>query len=62
LRPVQRRVLELRFGINDDVPHTLEEIGQELGVTRERVRQIQDKALKKLKDQHWDRHLYDFIA
>lgn len=45
----ERRVLQLRFGIEDDVPHTLEWIGQRMKITRERVRQIEGKALQKLK-------------
>ena len=49
LKDRERRVLELRFGINDDHPRTLEEVGKELKVTRERIRQIEDKALKKLR-------------
>lgn len=42
-------VIELRFGLNDNPPHTLEEVGAILGVTRERVRQIEAKALRKLR-------------
>ena len=42
-------MLILRFGIDDDHPRTLEEVGKELKVTRERIRQIEDKALRKLK-------------
>jgi len=45
----QRRVLELRFGLNDGQPHTLEEIGGHLNITRERVRQIEADALKKMR-------------
>ena len=45
----ERRVLELRFGIGNHRPHTLEEVGQEFGLTRERIRQIQAGALKKLR-------------
>ena len=49
LKDRERKVLELRFGIVDDRPRTLEEVGKELNVTRERIRQIEDKALKKLR-------------
>ena len=45
----ERRVLELRFGFGNRRPHTLEEVGQEFGLTRERIRQIQSGALKKLR-------------
>ena len=49
LRERERRVLILRFGIEDERTRTLEEVGKELDVTRERIRQIEDKALRKLK-------------
>lgn len=49
LKERERKVLILRFGIDDDHPRTLEEVGKELKVTRERIRQIEDKALRKLK-------------
>ena len=49
LKDREKKVLTLRFGIDDDRPRTLEEVGRELKVTRERIRQIEDKALRKLK-------------
>lgn len=45
----ERQVIRLRYGLDDEKPHTLEEIGEILGVTRERVRQIETKALEKLR-------------
>jgi RNA polymerase primary sigma factor len=49
LAPRERTVLSMRFGLVDDAPKTLEEIGSHFGVTRERIRQIQNEALKKLR-------------
>ena len=49
LTPRERTILAQRFGLDDDSPRTLEEIGQDFGVTRERIRQIQEEALKKLR-------------
>ena len=45
----EREVLEMRFGLNDGKDHTLEEVGKNFGVTRERIRQIEAKALRKLR-------------
>lgn len=50
LSPKERRVISLRYGLEDGVMHTLEEIGKLYGITRERVRQIEIKALEKLRD------------
>jgi len=50
LQPRERKILEMRFGLVDGVTHTLEEVGKEFGVTRERIRQIEAKALDKIKD------------
>ncbi|OGE20548.1 hypothetical protein A3A14_03935 [Candidatus Daviesbacteria bacterium RIFCSPLOWO2_01_FULL_43_38] len=49
LAPRERRVLELRFGLGDGRPRTLEDIGREFALTRERIRQIENKAIRKLK-------------
>ena len=45
----ERRVLELRFGLSGEIPRTLDEVGQALNVTRERIRQIENQSLKKLR-------------
>jgi len=49
LTPRERDVLKMRFGLDDGYPHTLEEVGRHFEVTRERIRQIEAKALKKLR-------------
>lgn len=55
LKPKKRRCLELRFGLVDGVPRTLEEVGEIVGVSRERVRQIEVECLKRLrKTKHWE--------
>jgi RNA polymerase primary sigma factor len=50
LTPRERKILEMRFGLKDGITHTLEEVGKEFGVTRERIRQIEAKALEKLRE------------
>ncbi len=50
LSPRERKIIEMRFGLKDGVGHTLEEVGQEFHVTRERIRQIEAKVLQKLKE------------
>jgi RNA polymerase primary sigma factor len=52
LTPRERKVIELRFGIQDGRPRTLDVVGHELGVTRERARQIEAQALNKLRQHH----------
>jgi RNA polymerase primary sigma factor len=62
LPPRDAKVLRLYFGLNDGREHTLEEIGSLLGVTRERVRQLRDRALKRLRDGEMGRALARFAA
>ncbi len=50
LTPREQKILSMRFGLEDGVTHTLEEVGQEFGVTRERIRQIEAKALEKIRN------------
>jgi len=57
----ERRVIELRFGLSDGRNRTLEEVGQELGVTRERIRQIQGKVLGKLRHPKRSRKLHEYL-
>jgi RNA polymerase primary sigma factor len=57
----ERRVLMLRFGLEDDRPRTLEEVGKEFNVTRERIRQIEAKALRKLRHPSRSRKLKDYL-
>ena len=49
LSPREERIIRMRFGFEDGNPHTLEEVGQVFAVTRERIRQIEAKALRKLR-------------
>jgi RNA polymerase primary sigma factor len=58
----ERDVLEMRFGLKDGQAHTLEEVGQEFGVTRERIRQIEAKALRKLRHPVRSRKLRDYLG
>ncbi len=58
----ERQVLELRFGLIDGKDHTLEEVSRYFNVTRERIRQIEAKALRKLRHPTRSRHLRDYLG
>ena len=58
----EAEILRYYFGLNNNQPHTLEEIGDEFGLTRERVRQIKEKAIKKLKNQYRNRLLKSYLG
>lgn len=60
LTPREQKILKIRFGLEDGVVHTLEEVGQEFGVTRERIRQIEAKALEKIRDHKGIKKLKDY--
>jgi len=60
LKPRERRVIELRFGLEDGISRTLEEVGREFHVTRERIRQIEAKALRRLRHPSRSRKLREF--
>ncbi|MBI4281809.1 sigma-70 family RNA polymerase sigma factor [Candidatus Uhrbacteria bacterium] len=62
LSPREQKILEMRFGLIDGVTHTLEEVGQEFGVTRERIRQIEAKALEKVLKHEGIGKLRDFAS
>ena len=61
LTPREERVITLRFGLDDGRPRTLEELGKEFNVTRERIRQIEAKALRKLRHPSRDKRLRDYL-
>jgi RNA polymerase primary sigma factor len=62
LTPREEKVLRLRYGIDDGKPRTLEEVGKEFDVTRERIRQIEAKALRKLRHPSRSKKLKDFMS
>jgi RNA polymerase primary sigma factor len=61
LTPREERILRMRFGLGTNNDHTLEEVGQKFSVTRERIRQIEAKALRKLKHPSRSRVLRSFL-
>jgi RNA polymerase primary sigma factor len=61
LTPREEKVLKMRFGVGVDSEHTLEEVGQSFAVTRERIRQIESKALRKLRHPSRSRKLKAFL-
>ena len=62
LTPREQQVLRMRFGLQDGKPHTLEEVGKEFDVTRERIRQIENKAIRKLRHPSRAKKIKDFYC
>ena len=60
LSPKEYQVLILRYGLHNGEFHTLEEVGQIYGVTRERIRQIENKAIEKIRKSKYFKHIQDF--
>jgi RNA polymerase primary sigma factor len=60
LTPRERKILQIRFGLTDGIVHTLEEVGKKFGVTRERIRQIEAKALEKIREHKSSGKLKDY--
>ncbi|GAB6072031.1 RNA polymerase sigma factor RpoD/SigA [Venenivibrio stagnispumantis] len=58
----ERKIIELRYGLTGEEPKTLTEVGDEIGISRERVRQLEQRALKKLKNLAMKKHLKDFLS
>jgi RNA polymerase primary sigma factor len=62
LTPREARILRLRFGLVDGRSYTLEEVGQKFGLTRERIRQIEGKALRRLRHPRRSRQLKEYLT
>ena len=60
MTPREQKILEMRFGLTDGVAHTLEEVGQEFDVTRERIRQIEAKAIERIQKHPGIKKLRDY--
>jgi RNA polymerase primary sigma factor len=61
LTPREARILRLRFGFQDGRSHTLEEVGRKFGLTRERIRQLEHRALRRLRHPRRSRQLRDYL-
>jgi len=61
LTPREARIIRLRYGLDDNHPYTLEEVGNKFGLTRERIRQIEGKALKRLRHPYRSRQLREYF-
>jgi RNA polymerase primary sigma factor len=61
LSPREARILRLRFGLDEGHPYTLEEVGAKFGLTRERIRQIEGQALRRLRHPGCARRLKDYL-
>jgi RNA polymerase primary sigma factor len=61
LTPREARIIRLRFGLEQGRPHTLEEVGKKFGLTRERIRQIEGKALRRLRHPSRSRRLQEYL-
>ena len=61
LPPREARILQIRYGLADGMEHTLAEVGQRMGITRERVRQIEEQALHRLRIEDYVRNLKDYL-
>jgi len=62
LKPREREVMQLRFGLGDATVHTLKQVGRQFNVTRERIRQVQKKAMRKLRYSARSRKLKDMLG
>lgn len=62
VRPRERRVLKLRFGLGDGIPKTLAQVGKIMELSRERIRQIEGRALRRLRQPHLAHKLHDFVS
>jgi RNA polymerase primary sigma factor len=62
LTPREARILRLRFGLQNGRSYTLEEVGQKFGLTRERIRQIEGRALRRLRHPRRSRQLRDYLS